>query len=92
VSESPDPEDQTFLAAEKVAAILAQSGIDSALIGAGALAAYGYARSTDDLDLATGVDPQRLGEMATDLRREGFTVEVSEPDANRLVARAAGVH
>ncbi|MFS8070763.1 MAG: hypothetical protein ACMG6S_30725, partial [Byssovorax sp.] len=82
MSASPGPADQTFLAAGKIVAILARAGIDSALIGAAALAAYGYPRSTEDLDLATGVEPRRLSEMASDLRREGFTVEVSEPDAN----------
>lgn len=38
MSASPGPADQTFLAAEKVVAILARAGIDSALIGAAALA------------------------------------------------------
>jgi len=52
MSASPGPADQTFLAAEKVVAILARAGIDSALIGAAALAAHGYPRSTEDLDLA----------------------------------------
>ena len=81
MSASPGPADQTFLAAERVVAILARAGIDSALIGAAALAAYNYSRSTEDLDLATGVEPRRLSEMASDLRHEGFTVEVNEPDA-----------
>jgi hypothetical protein len=75
-------EEGTLVAAEKIAKILHHAGVDSALIGAVALAAHGYARSTDDLDLATGFDPGRLEEIASELRREGFTVEVSEPDAN----------
>lgn len=72
----------TVLAAEKIAEFLARAGVESALIGAAALAAHRYPRSTDDLDLAIGVDPGRLDEIARDLRREGFTAEVSEPDAN----------
>lgn len=82
MSASAGSADPTFLAAERIVAILARAGIDSALIGAAALAVYGYPRSTEDLDLATGVAPRRLSEMASDLRREGFTVEVNEPDAN----------
>ena len=82
MSPSLGPEDRTIVAAEKIAAILAAAGIDSALIGAVALAVHGYARSTEDLDLATGVDPTRLDEIANILRREGFIVEVSVPDAN----------
>lgn len=82
MSASLGPSEPTLLAAEKIAAILARNGIDAALIGAAALAAHGYARSTEDLDLATGVDPRRLEDIASDLRREGFTVEVSEPDAD----------
>jgi hypothetical protein len=73
-------ETQTFLAAEKIAEILAGEGVASALIGAVALAAHRYPRSTEDLDLAVGVEPRRLGEVARDLRREGFTAELSEPD------------
>ena len=68
-------------AAEKVAAILARSGVDSALIGAAALAVHAYPRSTEDIDLAVGVEPRRLEELARELRSEGLTVEVSHPDA-----------
>lgn len=66
--------------AEKVAAILARRGVDSALIGAAALAVHLYPRSTEDVDLAVGVAPGCLPEIARDLRNEGFAVEISEPD------------
>ena len=72
----------TLLAAEQVAAILARAGIDSVLIGAAALAVHGYPRATQDLDLATCVEPKRLAAVAPDLRREGFSAEMSPPDAN----------
>lgn len=72
----------TLLAAEKVAAILARAGIDSVLIGAAALAVHGYPRATQDLDLATCVEPKRLAAVAPDLRREGFSAEMSLPDGN----------
>ena len=73
---------RTVLAAEKVAEVLARAGIGTVLIGAAALAVHQYPRSTEDLDLAMGVDPRQLEAIAMELRREGFTVEVSEPDAD----------
>ena len=82
MSKSPGSADQTFLAAEKIVAILARAGIDSALIGAAALAAHSYPRSTEDLDLATGVEPRRLSEMASDLRREGSCSSSIRGDAS----------
>ena len=72
----------TLLAAEKVAAILARTGIDSVLIGAAALAVYGYPRATRDLDLATCVEPKRLAAVAPELRQQGFSAEMSLPDAD----------
>lgn len=42
--------------AEKIAALLRDRGIQSALIGGAALAAYSYVRATDDIDLGTSVD------------------------------------
>jgi hypothetical protein len=81
VSTPAGPETGTLVAARRIAEILDREGIASALIGAVALAVYGYPRSTDDLDLAVGVDPHRLGDLASTLDREGFTAEVSEPDA-----------
>lgn len=72
----------TLVAAERIAEILARGGIETALIGAVALAAHRYPRSTEDLDLAVGVDPGRLDQIAADLRRAGFTAEVSRPDAD----------
>jgi hypothetical protein len=74
------PEKQTLAAAARIATILDREGIASALIGAIALAAHRYPRSTDDLDLAVGVDPRRLDEVALVLRSDGFTADLSEPD------------
>ena len=81
MSEVPRLGEKTLLAAAKVAEILAQGGVESALIGAVALAAHGYPRSTEELDFATCIDPLRLHDLANLLRGEGFTVELSEPDA-----------
>lgn len=70
----------TLAVAEKLARLLARSGVDSALIGAVALAVHRYPRSTEDVDLAVGIDPRRLEELARELRCEGFLTEVSPPD------------
>lgn len=66
--------------AEAVASVLSRAGIDAALIGAAALAAHAYPRSTEDIDLAVGIDPSGLDDVAAALMREGFVVEVSKPD------------
>ena len=75
-----DAATETLAAAERIARLLASAGIDSAIIGAVALAAHNYPRSTEDLDLAVGVEPGTLADIARELRAEGFTAEVSEPD------------
>lgn len=82
MSQSLGAEHRTLVAAEKVAEILERMGIASAVIGAVAMAAHRYPRSTEDLDLAIGIDPRRLDEIASGLRLEGFAAEVSEPDGN----------
>lgn len=70
----------TLLAVETVAEIMGRVGVDTALIGAAALAVHLYPRSTEDVDLAVGVHPSMLEQIAGDLRKEGFAVEVSAPD------------
>lgn len=82
MSTSGDRQDRTLLAAEKIAALLSRAGVESVLIGAAALAVHGYPRATRDLDLATGVDPKLLRDLAVELERQGFSAELSEPDLN----------
>ena len=67
-------------AAEKVNAILAAEGVDALVIGAIALAAHGYVRFTDDLDLGVNTDLRTLHRVALALRTAGFEVELREPD------------
>jgi hypothetical protein len=81
VNTGESAEERALAAAETIAGLLARSGVESALIGAVALAAHRYPRSTEDIDLAVGVEPRRLDEIAHELRREGFSAEVSAPDA-----------
>jgi hypothetical protein len=74
-----DP-DGVIAAAEKVSAILAAEGVDALVIGAIALAAHGYVRFTDDLDLGVNTDLRTLHLVAMALRTAGFEVELREPD------------
>jgi len=54
----PDPHsDRTLDVAARVVVILDELGVPSALIGAAALAAHGYPRATEDIDLAVATDP-----------------------------------
>jgi hypothetical protein len=83
-----------LLTAEHIVAFLDRRGVASALIGAVALAARGYARSTEDVDLAVGIEPAQLAAIARDLEAEGYSVDLSLPDpADPLggVVRVSGV-
>lgn len=66
--------------AERVAAIARGLGVETALIGAHALALHGYVRGTEDLDLAAVVEQEQLAELAAALGRAGFSVELRRPD------------
>jgi hypothetical protein len=81
MSDTGDHERATLHTAERIVGVLASEGVDAAIIGAVALAAHHYPRSTEDLDLAVGVDPERLPRLANALRAEGFSIELREPDA-----------
>ncbi len=67
--------------AEEVAGVLKSHGVEALVIGAVALAAHGYVRFTDDLDLGVNTDLGTLRNVAEALRHLGFDVEVREPDA-----------
>jgi len=74
-----DPED-LLRAAERISEILEQMGLEALVIGGVALAAHRYIRLTDDFDLAIDADLPRLRAITESLRKEGFTVELREPD------------
>ena len=74
-----DPED-VIQAAEEVAGVLESQGVQAVVIGAVALAAHGYVRLTEDLDLGVNTDLGTLGRAAELLRQKGFDVELREPD------------
>lgn len=77
-----DREERTLQVAERVAEVLEEHGAPSALIGAMALAAHGYPRMTEDVDLATATDPFGvLPQVARVLESEDLEVNLATPDA-----------
>ena len=73
---------RTIDAAEKVASILASLGIESAVIGAMALASHKYVRNTNDFDLATCADVLvQLPGAKKALEKEQFEADLRLPDA-----------
>ena len=66
--------------AERIALIAAGLGIETALIGAYALAAHRYVRGTDDIDLASACDFGDLRRLETAVREAGFQTLVRAPD------------
>ena len=75
-----DP-DKTLLLAARVAAEAEKLGIKTALIGAAALAVHGYARGTEDIDLAASVRPlSQLDALARALSAAALGTELRYPD------------
>lgn len=75
----PDPE-AIIEVAEEVARILERQGLGALVIGGVALAAHRYVRFTDDLDIAVCVEPDVLHSVADEIRLQGHSVEVRDPD------------
>ena len=76
----PDPV-ATFALAERVAEEALKLGFECALIGAAALAIHGYARGTEDIDLAVSVDPHTsLTALQRALDTDGLQTELRLPD------------
>jgi hypothetical protein len=67
-------------AAERVVATLVRHGVPAVVIGAVALAAHGYVRHTEDIDLGVDADLDQMRILAAALRDEGFDVDLHEPD------------
>lgn len=66
--------------AARVEAALEEAGHPALLIGAAALAAHGYPRHTEDIDLAVALHPRDLNALGERLKRSGTTVEYEPPD------------
>ena len=81
-SEPPvaEPLDPLSLA-ERVAVAADEQGIATALIGGMALAAYNYVRATEDVDVATAVDPRTdLCRLEQSLQGLGLRTRLTMPD------------
>lgn len=68
-------------AAEDILRHLQEHHVDALVIGAVALAAHGYVRQTEDLDLGVNANVRKLRELAGSLRSAGYRTELHEPDA-----------
>jgi hypothetical protein len=78
-----DP-DEVIRAAEEVTGILESRGVGALVIGAVALAAHGYVRFTEDLDLGVNTDLGTLNQVADALYAGGTK---SRADIVELLAR-----
>ncbi len=72
--------DNLLQAAENILGILAKHSVDAVVIGAVALAAHRYIRQTEDLDFGVNASLPMMRKLADSLNREGFQVELREPD------------
>ena len=72
--------DEVIRAAEEVAEILESRGVGAVVIGAVALAAHGYVRFTENLDLGVNTNLGTLSRIAEALRTAGFEVQLREPN------------
>ena len=82
VAEGQDRTERTLSVAQAIAASLRETGTPSAVIGAIALAFHGYARATQDVDLAMHADPRTvLRDLARVLRKQGYAARLILPDA-----------
>jgi hypothetical protein len=85
--------DGMIRSAEEVAGVLEPRGVGAVVIGAVALAAHGYVRFTEDLDLGVNTDLGTLKRVAEALRTAGFHVEFRQPDGqDPFIEEATGDH
>ena len=81
-----------FELAERVAEAARKLGIETALIGASALAAHNYVRGTDDVDLGAAVDPRTaLRALQQALIDLGLHAELTMPDDQDDLGGVLGV-
>ena len=84
----PHPFDLAERAAETARAL----GIETALIGASALAIYGYVRGTADIDFASVVDPSvELPRLRDALEKLGLHARLALPDEHDRLGRVLRV-
>lgn len=69
-------------AAERVAAMMRELGMEPIVIGALALAVHHYIRFTEDVDLGVDADLQQMRDLQKRLNAGGFMTALHEPDAD----------
>jgi hypothetical protein len=65
-----------------MSAVLAENGVEYAVIGAMAAAVYGAIRATTDADALLSVSIARLGQLDKIFKKAGFTTELRRGDAD----------
>jgi hypothetical protein len=78
--------------AERIAELAFDEGCELLVIGALALAAHRYVRTTADIDLAGDVDLSLLETLAGRLRENGYEVELRTPDAADPLGGVLDIH
>lgn len=78
--------------AETVAGLAFEQGHELLVIGALALAAHQYVRTTADIDLAGNMDLPALKTLAEGLRLKGYDVELRKPDAEDPLGGVLDIH
>ena len=92
MAEGDDRTERTLSVAQAIAASLLDGGAESAVIGAIALAFHGYVRATQDVDLATHVDPQAvLRGLERTFQQQGYATQLILPDAEDPLGRVLSV-
>ena len=76
------PQNDLLATAERVAALLAENGVPALVIGAIALAAHGYIRFTQGIDLAGDADLGLMRNCTLALSKAGYQAVLHEPDAD----------
>ncbi len=71
--------DDSLREAERIAALLEPEGVELVVIGAFALAAHRYVRSTHDVDLGVNADLAQMRRILKVLRSHGYDAEFNEP-------------
>jgi len=78
--------------AERIAEVAAGQEIELLVIGALAMAAHHYVRSTGDVDLAGNVELPQLRRLAETLKTMGYRVDLREPDAQDPLGGVLDIH
>lgn len=77
--------------AERIARMLVERDVPVVVIGAVALAAHGYVRFTEDIDLGVNADMAQMRALVEEMRKEGYEAEFHAPDGDDPLAGVINV-